>query len=163
MDNFNEYLKGTRFTLYRDLATETTLGTTQLKTLNRLRNTLMEHSFEVKDCQNAELPDFLKKRQIEEGQEISRSDQASNKVIHVDLIKASSNGSETSERGILSITDDNRTFSRIADDKIDSLATAIWHQVVPNPTEIRTRSCPTKARYGPANWKAESTVLRRWD
>ncbi len=34
MDNFNEYLKGSRFTLYRDSTTETTLGTTQLKTLN---------------------------------------------------------------------------------------------------------------------------------
>ncbi len=34
MDNFNEYLKGSRFTLYRDLTTETTLGITQLKTLN---------------------------------------------------------------------------------------------------------------------------------
>ncbi len=35
MDNFNEYLKGSRFTLYRDLTTEVTLGTTQIKTLNR--------------------------------------------------------------------------------------------------------------------------------
>jgi hypothetical protein len=34
MDNFNEYLKGSRLTLYRDLTTETMLGTTQLKTLN---------------------------------------------------------------------------------------------------------------------------------
>jgi hypothetical protein len=34
MDNFNEYLKGSKFTLYRDGATDTTLGTTQLKTLN---------------------------------------------------------------------------------------------------------------------------------
>jgi len=30
MDNFNEYLKGSKFTLYRDLTIETTLGTTQL-------------------------------------------------------------------------------------------------------------------------------------
>ncbi len=31
MDNFNEYLKGLKFTIYRDLTIETTLGTTQLK------------------------------------------------------------------------------------------------------------------------------------
>ncbi len=34
--NFNEYLKGSRFTLYRDLTTEATLGTTQLKPLKAL-------------------------------------------------------------------------------------------------------------------------------
>jgi hypothetical protein len=67
MGNFNEYLKGSRFTLYRDLTNETTLGTTQLKTLNRLRNTMIEHDFEVQDRQKADLPDFLKKRQPEEG------------------------------------------------------------------------------------------------
>jgi hypothetical protein len=130
MDNFNEYLKGTKFTLHRDITTETTLGTTQLKTLTRLRNTMVEHDFEVQDRQKADLPDFLKKRQIEKGPDISGPNQVFNKVIHVDLIKASYNGSEISERAILSITDDTRTFSRIAvlaDDKIDSLATAIWH------------------------------------
>jgi hypothetical protein len=49
MDNFNEYLKGSTFTLYRDLTTETTLGTTQLKTLNRLRKTMIDHDFKVQD------------------------------------------------------------------------------------------------------------------
>jgi len=142
MDNFNEYLKGTRFTLYRDHTTETTLGTTQLKTLNRLRNTMVEHDFEVQDRQKADLPDCLKKRQIEKGRDISGPNQAFNKVIHVDLIKASSHGSETSEQAILSITDDTRTFSPIAvlaDDKIDSLAAAIWHhwcQSYGNPETI---------------------------
>jgi len=69
MDNFNEYLKGSKFTLYRDLTTETTLGTTQLKTLNRLRNTMTDHDFQIRDRQKADLPDFLKKGQTEEGQE----------------------------------------------------------------------------------------------
>jgi hypothetical protein len=32
-----------------------------------------------------------------------------------------------------------------------------------NPTEIRRRSYPTEARFGPANWKAGSTVSRRWN
>ncbi len=36
MDNFNEYLNGSKFTLYRDTTTETTLGTTKVKTLIEL-------------------------------------------------------------------------------------------------------------------------------
>ncbi len=142
MDNFNEYLKGSRFTLYRDLTTETMLGTTQLKTLNRLRNTMIEHDFEVQDRQTADLPDFLKKRQIEEAREISGRNQAFNKVIHVDLINANPHSTKISDRAILSITDDTRTFSRVAvlaDDKIDSMAAAIWHhwcQPYGNPETI---------------------------
>jgi hypothetical protein len=69
MDNFNEYLKGSKFTLYRDVTTETTLGTPQLKTLNRLKNTMIDHDFEVQDRQKSDLPDFLKKRQTWEVQE----------------------------------------------------------------------------------------------
>ncbi len=61
MDNFNEYLKGLKFTLYRDLTTEAKLGTTQLKTLNRLRNTMIDHDFRIRDRQKADLPYFLKK------------------------------------------------------------------------------------------------------
>jgi RNase H-like domain found in reverse transcriptase len=153
MDNFNEYLKGSRFTLYKDLTTETTLGTTQLKTLNRLRNTMIEHNFKIQDRQKADLPDFFKKRQIKEGQEISGCNQAFNKVIHVDLINANPHSTKASDRAILSITDDTRTFSRVAvlaDDKIDSMAAA-FGTTGANPTEIRGRSYPTKARFGPAN------------
>jgi hypothetical protein len=63
MDNFNEYLNGSRFTLYRDAITETTLGTTQMKTLHQLKTTMNDHEFETKDRQKAHLPDFLKKGQ----------------------------------------------------------------------------------------------------
>jgi hypothetical protein len=35
--------------------------------LNRLRNTMIDHDFEIQDRQKADLPDFLKKRQTEEG------------------------------------------------------------------------------------------------
>jgi RNase H-like domain found in reverse transcriptase len=49
MDNFNEYLNGSRFTLYRDTSAKTALGTTQVKTLNRLQTTMNEHDFETKD------------------------------------------------------------------------------------------------------------------
>jgi hypothetical protein len=142
MDNFNDYLKGSRFTLYRDSTTETTLGTTQWKTLNRLRNTMIEHDFEIRNRQRADLPDYLKKRQIQEGGEISGQDQAFNKVIHVDLIKADPHSNTVPDQAILSITDDTRTFSQIAvltDDKIDSIAAAIWHhwcQPYGNPETI---------------------------
>ncbi len=130
MDNFNEYLKGSKFTLYRDLTTETTLGTTQLKTLNRLRNTMIDHDFKIQDRQKADLPDFLKKRQMCERQEDTKQNRAFNKVIHVDLINADTNSNVTSSKTILSITDDTRTFTQvaiIANGGIDSTVSAIWH------------------------------------
>jgi hypothetical protein len=130
MDNFNEYLKGLKFTLNRDLTTETTLGATQLKTLNRLRNTMIDHDFQIQDRQKADLPDFLKKGQTKEGQEDPVQYRAFNKVIHVDLINANLHRNEASDQTILSITDDTRTFNQVAvlaNDKIDSTAAAIWH------------------------------------
>jgi hypothetical protein len=130
MDYFNEYLKGSKFTLYRDLTTETTLGTTQLKTLNRLRNTMIDHDFQIQDRQKADLPDFLKKRQMCEGQEDAKQNQAFKKVIHVDLINADTNSNGTSSKTILSITDDTRTVTQvavIANSGIDSMVSAIWH------------------------------------
>jgi hypothetical protein len=48
----------------------------------------------------------------------------------VDLINANPHGTRVSDQTILSITDDTRTFSQITvltDDKIDSIAAAIWH------------------------------------
>ncbi len=89
MDNFNEYLKGSRFTLYKDLTTKTTLGTTQLKTLNRLQTTMTEHDFELQDRQKSDLPDFLKKRQTPEKPRYL--DQDFNKTVYVDLIDTSNN------------------------------------------------------------------------
>jgi hypothetical protein len=128
MDNFNEYLKGSTFTLYKYLTTETMLGTTQLKTLNRLRNTMIDHDFKIQDRQKADLPDFLKKKQMWEGQEDIKQNWAFNKVIHVDLINADTNAS--SGKTILSIMDDTRTFTQvtvIASSGIDSTVSAIWH------------------------------------
>ncbi len=142
MDNFNEYLKGSRFTLYRDSTTETTLGNTQLKTLNQLRSTMIEHDFEIRDRQQADLPDFLRKRQIKEETGSSGQNQAFNKIIHVDLIKADPHNTTVPEQAILSITDNTRTFSQVAvltNDKIDSIAAAIWHhwcQPYGNPDTI---------------------------
>jgi hypothetical protein len=130
MDNLNEYLKGSRFTLYRDLTTETTLGTTQLKTLNRLRNTMIDHDFEIQERQKADLPDFLKKRQTNGGQEDSGINRAFNKVIHVDLINVSLHRNNASDQTLLSITEDTHTVNQVAvlaNDKIDSIAASIWH------------------------------------
>jgi hypothetical protein len=129
VDNFKEYLKGSKFTLYQDLTTETTLGTTQLKTLNRLRTTMIDHDFEIQDRQESDLPDFLKKRQTLEKQRDPDQDRAFNKTIHVDLINADTNLHEASGETILSITDDTRTFTQVAvlaNNGIDSTASAIW-------------------------------------
>ncbi len=49
---------------------------------------MIDHDFETQDRQKADLPDFLKTRQTEEGQENPGQDRAFNKVIHVDLINA---------------------------------------------------------------------------
>jgi len=56
MDNFNEYLKGSRFTLYTDHTLAPDLGTTQMKTWNRLKTAMSEQNFLTKNCQNADLP-----------------------------------------------------------------------------------------------------------
>jgi hypothetical protein len=130
MDNFNEYLKGSKFTLYKDITTEATLGTTQLKTFNRLRTTMIDHDFEVQDRQKSDLPDFLKKKQTLEEQRDPAQDRAFNKTIHVNLINADTDQNETSGKTILSITDDTRNFTQvtfIADSGIDSMVSAIWH------------------------------------
>ncbi len=134
MDNFNEYLKGSKFTLYKDLTNETTLGTTQIKTLNQLRTTMVDHDFEVQDWQKSTLPEFLKKRQREEDhehkdneQKDSDQDQAASKIIHVNLIKTDLHPKAT----LLIITDDTQTFSQVAvltNDDIKSTASTIWHR-----------------------------------
>jgi hypothetical protein len=61
MDNFNEYLNGLKFTMYQDTIPVTTLGTTQVKTLNRLKTTMSDQEFEIRDRQKSDLPDFLKR------------------------------------------------------------------------------------------------------
>jgi RNase H-like domain found in reverse transcriptase len=44
MDNFNEYLNRSKFTLYKDTTTEAMLGTTQLKTSYKLATNNAERS-----------------------------------------------------------------------------------------------------------------------
>jgi hypothetical protein len=102
---------------------------------------MIEHDFEIRDRQKADLPDFLKKRQLEERRENSGQNQAFNKVIHVDLINANSHGTKASNQTIISITDDTRSFSQITiptDDKIDSIA-ATFGTTGAYPMELRRR------------------------
>jgi hypothetical protein len=79
MDNFNEYLNGSKFTLYQDTTTEAALGTTQMKTLNRLQTMMNDHDLEVKDRQRSDLPNFLKKKQNLEEPGHHRQDQTFNR------------------------------------------------------------------------------------
>jgi hypothetical protein len=105
---------------------------------------MIDHDFKTLDRQKADLPDHLKKGQIRNEPELSRLDQEFNKVIHVDLIDIDHSSSNASARAILSITDDTRTLTWLAvlaDDRIDSVATTIWHhwcQPYGNPETIRS-------------------------
>ncbi len=60
MDNFNEYLKGTKFTLYTDPKPFEPMGHLHKKTLNWLQTALLEHDFTMQNRQTANLPVQLK-------------------------------------------------------------------------------------------------------
>jgi hypothetical protein len=125
MDNFNEYLNGSKFLLYKDVIPETGLGTTQVKTLNRLKNTMSEHEFEIRDKQKSDLPDFLKKGQNHTTQVRVSQPVTFNKTVHVDTICTNTNLENT----IITITDDSRTFSIsavITDSGTTSTINALW-------------------------------------
>jgi hypothetical protein len=124
MDNFNEYLNGSRFTLYRD--TTTALGTTQVKTLNRLQTTMNDHDFETMNRRKSDLPSFLKKGQNLETPEPTSQDKTFNRSVHVDLIDTHAYPGKT----IISITNDSRTFATsavIPDSGLDSTISAVWN------------------------------------
>jgi hypothetical protein len=91
MDNFNEYLHGSRFILYKNPITEPTLETTQVKTLHRLRTTMNNHEFEIKDIQKSDLPDFSKKGQNLTEPVLVSQGLAFNEMVHVDTIITSTN------------------------------------------------------------------------
>ncbi len=56
MDNFNEYLKGSKFILYADQTPTLDLGMTQTKTWNQLQTAMREHNVLTKNWQQANLP-----------------------------------------------------------------------------------------------------------
>jgi hypothetical protein len=63
MENFNEYLKGSQFTLYTDPTPAPDMGTTQMKTWNCLKTAMSEQKFFIRNCQKANLPEHLKQQQ----------------------------------------------------------------------------------------------------
>ncbi len=88
---------------------------------------MIDHDFQTRDRQKADLPNVLKKSQLKHETKLGP---AFNEVIHVDLIEANSMTLDGSTSSILSITDHTRTFTRLAvlaDDKINSVASTIWH------------------------------------
>ncbi len=107
MDNFNEYLNGSTFTLYKDPVTETSLGTTQLKTLNRPKTAMREHDFEIKDKQKSDLLDFLKKGQKDALQTHVDNPMKFNKAFRIDAFW----NLRMPEKVIFTITDDSMAFS----------------------------------------------------
>jgi hypothetical protein len=156
MDNFKEYLNGSRFTLYRDTTTKTVLGTTQVKTLNRLQTMMNEHDFETKDRRTWDLPSFLKKGQDLETPEPTSQDKAFNGSVHVDLIDTHAYQGKT----IISITNDSQTFATstvIPDSGLDSIISAVWNYWcepfgLPETISIKLARCKQ------ANWKKESML-----
>ena len=82
------------------------MGTTQIKTLNPLRTTMIKHNFEIQDQQKSNLPNCLKTRQTKVEQQDSDQDRTNTDVIHIDLINTNLNMMENSGQIILSITDD---------------------------------------------------------
>jgi hypothetical protein len=63
MDNVNEYLKGSQFTLYVNPTPAPELGTMQMKTWNHLKMAMSEHKFFTQNRQQANLLGHLKNRQ----------------------------------------------------------------------------------------------------
>jgi hypothetical protein len=127
MDNFNEYLKGLKFTLYKDQITEQNLGTTQVKTLNRLKTAMSEHPFKTRNRQKPDLPDFLKQGQTNALQTLIGNPVNFNKVIHVDSFHTR----EQPEKVIITITDDSTAFSVstiISNNNVTSTITALQEQ-----------------------------------
>ncbi len=111
MENFNEYLKGSKFTIYMDQTTEQNLGTTQVKILNRLKTAMSEHNFYTRNRGNSNLPDFLKQRQDITMQTIINNPVNNpvnfNKAIHVDAFQTT----EQPEKVIVTITDEFTAYS----------------------------------------------------
>jgi hypothetical protein len=107
MDNFHEYLDGFQFTLYKDLVPEPSLGTTQLKRLNRLKTTMGKHNFEIRDKQMSDLPDSLKIGQQKACQLPISNTKKFNETIHVDAFSTLT----SQEKIILTITDNLTAFS----------------------------------------------------
>jgi hypothetical protein len=107
MDNFNEYLKGSKFTMYMDQITEQNLGNTQVKTLNRLKTAMSEHNFDTKTRQRGNILEFLKQKQTNVLDKLVDNTQKFYETIHVDTFHIT----EQSEEAIVTITDESTAYS----------------------------------------------------
>ncbi len=106
IDNFNEYLKGSRFTLYMDPTPKSDLGTTQMKTWNRLKTAMSEHHFNTKNCQTSNIP--LKLKQKQQFLQINEvNNQNFNKIVHIDTFQSISHTNNV----ITAITDEATAYS----------------------------------------------------
>jgi len=106
MDNFNECLKGSRFTLYMDPTPTPDLGTTQMKTWNCLKTAMSKHRFNTKNCQTSNIPLQLKQRQqLPKLKEVNN--QNFNKTVHIDTFKSISHTNHV----ITAITDEATAYS----------------------------------------------------
>ncbi len=138
MDNFNEYLKGSKYILYKDLIMEPSLGITQVKMLNRLKTAMSEHNFETRNRQKSDLPDFLNMGQTDTIQTHMGNPVNFNKAIHVDTFCTTS----MPEKVIITITDDSTAFSVstiITDNSATSTITALqdhWFRIYSYPETI---------------------------
>jgi hypothetical protein len=127
MDNFNEYLKGSKFTLYNDQIAEPMLGTTQVKTLNRLKTAMSEHQFETRNRQKSDLPIFLKQGQTNTLQTLVGNPFNFNKAIHVNAFS----NTDPPEKVIITIMDNSTAFSVSTigtDNSAPSIITALQHR-----------------------------------
>jgi hypothetical protein len=132
MDNFNEYLKGSKFMLYKDLITEPSLGTTQVKTLNRLKTAMSEHNFETRNRQKS---NFLKMGQTDTLQTHMGNLVNFNEAIHVDTFC-------TTRMVIITITDDSMAFSVstiITDNSTTSLRSLVQNIRISRNNLFQTR------------------------
>jgi hypothetical protein len=107
MDNFNEYLKGSQFTLYMDPTLAPDLCTTQMKTWNRLKTAMSEQNFLTKNRQNADIPQHLKQWLQNQGDMQHINNLHFNKTIHVDTFQ----GATEESPSIVTITNETTAYS----------------------------------------------------
>jgi len=107
MENFNKYLKGSRFTLYMDPMTAQDLGNTQVKTLNRLKTAMSDHNFDTRNRQKADLPTFLKQKQTTVQKNHKNNNLEFNDTINVDTFQEDKQEPET----MTTITDKSTAYS----------------------------------------------------
>jgi hypothetical protein len=107
MDNFNEYLKGSKFTLYMDRITEQNLGNTQVKMFNKLKTAMSEHNFNTENRQEANIPDFLKQKQTNVLEKLIENSLNFNKTIHIDTFHLP----ESAKVVLITITDESTDYS----------------------------------------------------